>query len=57
MTYFGLCIATCIVLQSSTWLAALIGLFVAVYISISEYWLKSLPPNTTPAQPQLNDLL
>uniref|UniRef100_A0A8D8JAF0 Cysteine-rich with EGF-like domain protein 2 n=1 Tax=Culex pipiens TaxID=7175 RepID=A0A8D8JAF0_CULPI len=46
ITYAGLCIATCIVLQSSTWLAALVGLAVAVYISVSEYWLTTNPQSS-----------
>lgn len=41
ITYLGLCIATCVIFQSSTWLAALVGVAVACYISLSEYWLSS----------------
>lgn len=41
ITYLGLCIATCVIFQSSTWLAALVGIAVACYISLSEYWLSS----------------
>lgn len=41
LTYLGLCIATCVIFQSSMWLAALVGIAVAVYISVSEYWLSS----------------
>jgi protein disulfide-isomerase len=52
LTYFGLCIATCIVFQSSTWMAALIGLSVAIYITVSEYWLKTTPaPAANTPQP------
>lgn len=43
LTYFGLCIATCVIFQSSTWIASLIGLAVALYITISEYWLHMNP--------------
>uniref|UniRef100_A0A1B0DDL6 protein disulfide-isomerase n=1 Tax=Phlebotomus papatasi TaxID=29031 RepID=A0A1B0DDL6_PHLPP len=39
LTYLGLCIATCVIFQSSTWIASLVGLAVALYISVSEYWL------------------
>lgn len=37
MTYFGLCVATCIILQKSTYIAGVIGLAVAVYITVCEY--------------------
>ncbi|EAT34727.1 AAEL013062-PA [Aedes aegypti] len=53
LTYLGLCIATCIVLQSSTWLAALVGLAVAVYISVSEYWLNTEPQGTPAPSPKI----
>lgn len=36
-TYLGLCIATCIIFRRSVYLASLIGLFVAIYIGLSEY--------------------
>lgn len=55
LTYLGLCIATCIVLQSSTWLAALVGLAVAVYISVSEYWLNTNPQGTPSPSPKILD--
>lgn len=32
------------------WLAAIFGIIVAVYISLSEYWLKTNPAPKTPAQ-------
>lgn len=50
ITYFGLCVATCIIFQSSTWLAATVGLGVAAYISLSEYWIKNTPEPTAPSQ-------
>lgn len=40
-TYFGLCIATCVIFQSSTHIAYIVGAAVAVYITASEYWLSS----------------
>lgn len=46
--YLGLCITVCIIFQNSTWLAAIFGLIVGLYISLSEYWLKN---NPTPKQP------
>ncbi|XP_043683140.1 cysteine-rich with EGF-like domain protein 2 [Vespula pensylvanica] len=36
-TYFGLCVATCIILQRNIYAASVIGILVAVYISVSEY--------------------
>lgn len=48
LTYLGLCIATCIVFQKSVPLAAIIGLAVACYITMSEYILNTPPkPNAT----------
>lgn len=48
LTYLGLCIATCIIFQKSVTLAAIIGVAVACYISMSEYILNSPgKPNTT----------
>lgn len=41
ITYLGLCVATCIVFQRNTVVASLIGLAVALYISVSEYMLGS----------------
>ncbi|KAL3289976.1 hypothetical protein HHI36_023357 [Cryptolaemus montrouzieri] len=43
LTYLGLCIATCIIFNKNTVLAAIIGIAVAVYISTSEYVLNSHP--------------
>lgn len=43
LTYVGLCVATCVILQSSVWLASAVGLAVALYISVSEYWLSQMP--------------
>ena len=39
ITYAGLTVATCIILQRHTLLAAVVGLSVAVYITCSEYYL------------------
>lgn len=36
-----MCLSTCIILQSSTTLAALVGLCVAAYISLSEYSIQT----------------
>ena len=40
LTYLGLCVATCILLQRSVSLAAIVGLLVAGYITLSEYHLE-----------------
>lgn len=37
LTYFGLCVAICIILQRNIYAASIIGLLVAIYISVSEY--------------------
>ncbi|KAJ8679280.1 hypothetical protein QAD02_015067 [Eretmocerus hayati] len=37
VTYLGLTVATCIILQRNVYAAGVIGLFVAIYISVSEY--------------------
>ncbi|CAH1103127.1 unnamed protein product [Psylliodes chrysocephalus] len=41
LTYLGLCIATCIIFNKSTYVAAIVGSCVAVYITVSEYTLNS----------------
>ncbi|XP_026824622.1 cysteine-rich with EGF-like domain protein 2 [Ooceraea biroi] len=41
MTYVGLCVATCIILQRNIYAASVIGLLVALYISISEYMIAN----------------
>lgn len=49
LTYLGMCIATCVIFQSSTIAASAIGLAVALYISVSEYWLSAYQsPNENP---------
>ncbi|XP_017780195.1 PREDICTED: cysteine-rich with EGF-like domain protein 2 isoform X2 [Nicrophorus vespilloides] len=52
--YLGLCIATCIILQKNVALAAVIGLAVAIHISLSEYILNTPPsPNKTQIAEQI----
>lgn len=51
LTYFGLCIATCVIFQSSTWISSIVGVAVAIYISVSEYWLHTTPGKTDPSLP------
>ncbi|EEB17120.1 conserved hypothetical protein [Pediculus humanus corporis] len=46
ITYFGLCVATCIIFQKNTLVAGLIGFSVAVYISVSELMLASEKNNS-----------
>lgn len=41
LTYLGLCIATCIILKKNLYLAAVIGFFVAIYITVAEYILNN----------------
>lgn len=49
LTYLGMCIATCVIFQSSTIAASIIGLAVGLYISVSEYWLSTQEsPNENP---------
>jgi disulfide bond formation protein DsbB len=48
--YFGLCVTVCIIFQNSTWLAAIFGVIVALYISFSEYWLQQNPAPKAPSQ-------
>ena len=38
----GICIATAIIFQKSTVMAGLLGLVVAVYVSIAEYYSKTM---------------
>lgn len=39
-TYGGLCVATCIIFQRSAYIAGFLGLVIAMYISLSEYYLQ-----------------
>jgi hypothetical protein len=41
-TYGGLCVATAIIFQKSTIMAGVLGLFIAMYISFSEYYLVNM---------------
>ncbi|KAH8279615.1 hypothetical protein KR018_008346 [Drosophila ironensis] len=45
LTYFGMCVATCVIFQSSAHIAwgCIVGAAVAVYIATSEYWLSTAP--------------
>uniref|UniRef100_A0A1A9W0H7 EGF-like domain-containing protein n=1 Tax=Glossina brevipalpis TaxID=37001 RepID=A0A1A9W0H7_9MUSC len=52
LTYFGLCVATCVIFQSSTHIAYIVGAAVAIYIAASEYWLTSNPQAAN--KPQLD---
>ena len=40
-TYIGLCVAACIIFQRSVTVAGVLGLVIAVYISLSEYYLQN----------------
>ena len=39
-TYGGLCVATCIIFQRSATIAGILGLVIAMYITLSEYYLQ-----------------
>jgi hypothetical protein len=43
-TYFGLCVATCIIFRKNILIASFIGLMVAVYIGVAEYTIREAPP-------------
>lgn len=48
-TYFGLCLATFIILRGNVYAASVIGLMVALYISVSEYLIATTNvQHTTP---------
>lgn len=54
LTYLGLCIATCIIFQKSIVLAAVVGVTVAIYISVSEYVLgTATQPDTASLMRQM----
>lgn len=52
MTYLGLAVATCIILQRNIYAASIIGLFVGIYITVSEYMIAN--SNVQDAMPNLN---
>jgi len=39
-TYFGLCVATAIIFQRSSVIAGVLGVVVAAYVTLSEYYLQ-----------------
>lgn len=60
LTYFGMCVATCVIFQSSTHIAYIVGGAVAIYIAASEYWLNStaqVGPKPEIDTKQLEDLI
>ncbi|XP_050302551.1 cysteine-rich with EGF-like domain protein 2 [Anthonomus grandis grandis] len=57
ITYFGLCVCTCIIFQKNTYLAAIVGIFVAVYITLSEYFVNSPGFPVDELKDQLNEQL
>lgn len=59
LTYLGLCIATCAIFQSSTAVASIVGIAVAIYIGASEYWLNTSPSAVSPQidTKQLEDMI
>ncbi|KAF7287748.1 hypothetical protein GWI33_003383 [Rhynchophorus ferrugineus] len=57
ITYFGLCACTCIVSQKNIYLAAIVGLFVGIYITLSEYILSTTDGNKNDLGEQLANKL
>ncbi|KAL1130167.1 hypothetical protein AAG570_013105 [Ranatra chinensis] len=56
-TYLGLCIATCIIFQKNTVIASVIGLSVAIYVSVSEYMLSTMHSQSHLGQEEISTLL
>ncbi|KAG5895488.1 hypothetical protein JTB14_011186 [Gonioctena quinquepunctata] len=55
-TYLGLCIATCIIFNKNTYLAAIVGSCVGIYITVSEYMLNTVPsPSENNIESQVAD--
>ncbi|KAH8333912.1 cysteine-rich with EGF-like domain protein 2 isoform X1 [Drosophila kikkawai] len=56
LTYFGMCVATCVIFQSSTHIAwgCIVGAAVAVYIAASEYWLNSASDGGGGVKPEID---
>lgn len=57
ITYFGLCVCTCIILQKNVTIAAILGLCVAIYIALSEYIAKSFDSPVDDLKEQLTEQL
>nr|XP_023027027.1 cysteine-rich with EGF-like domain protein 2 [Leptinotarsa decemlineata] len=55
LTYLGLCIATCIILNKNTYLAAIVGSCVGIYITVSEYMLNTVPSPKNNIESQVAD--
>ncbi|KAL1493284.1 hypothetical protein ABEB36_011368 [Hypothenemus hampei] len=53
VTYFGLCLCTCIILQKNVSIAAIVGLCVAIYIALSEYVASSFSSPTDDLKDQI----
>ena len=50
-TYFGLCVAACIIFQRSAYISGALGLVIAFYISLSEYYLQDASGELRPIGP------
>ncbi|XP_030748515.1 cysteine-rich with EGF-like domain protein 2 [Sitophilus oryzae] len=57
LTYFGLCLCTCIISNKNIYLAAIVGLCVGIYITLSEYMLSSSDGHKTDLREQLAEQL
>lgn len=54
-TYFGLCLCTCIILNKNVSLAAVVGVCVGIYITLSEYMVNSPDAPKADLSEQLTD--
>lgn len=57
MTYFGLCVATCVIFNNNIYAASLIGVMVAAYIGIAEYTLDTRAPLVSPIEQAFRNLI
>lgn len=49
-TYFGLCVATCVIFSNNIYLASVIGVMVALYIAVAEYTIDNRTPLVSPIE-------
>jgi hypothetical protein len=56
-TYFGLCVATCVIFSNNIYIASVIGLIVALYIAIAEYTVENQSPLVSPIEQAFRSVL
>lgn len=56
ITYFGLCLATCIIFRNNVYIASVIGLVVATYIGVAEYTVKKAPLFNPSLNPSVKEI-